>query len=1120
SDVAFAARRARVAGDPRALADLLVQRSRGVPSEAPALLGEAAELLAGAGEPLRAAEALDALLRLRPDDVPALLARAELAAEAGGPQAAQPYDRRAIAAGGDTLDTAQRVRLQLRLGHASLAQGALQDAAGALEEVVALDPDGERGRQALFLLGEVYSRRPDAAGAFRTALRLARRSGPEEAEALYRRAAGLVESPAEALEALLPLSELRPADASVVDRAIAGLRQAGRNTELEALLDRAARASGGSRAAALLLEAAGFARARGNAERELVALEGAAGAEPTNVAALEGLAGLYRARGDGQALARTLESLISQRPLDEASARLRVEAARALSAADEPERVRALVQPVVDAGPSPSYAEALELLEPLLSGAPLAHALAVAARADLQQGAARAALLFEAARLAHEAGDASRAAAYARSSVATEPTAESLLLLASLMRETGEMATAAAALTQAAQRAPEAERPGLLLQAADAWEAAGDPGEARTLLERLAEGAPELLPPGDWASRLLRLGSVEAAARYGFAPLLAQGATAEALAVAEAIGDRGLVRSALWAAASSTPEPEGVRRLGALVLADGTSDERLRAARLAEMVRAQDLASPLYRAVLLTPAAPGETSGDQGAPRVEALARLVALGEGDAVLWEVLEGLEPDAPSALVDALAVYARGRRGSERERALRSLAARVPSLSAPLWSELFQRARDEDRLDDAGTALSGWLEATGDPAQRAALWTQLGDLALHLGQADRAREAYRQAAAEDPAAAAPLPKLLALTAPDAEPARFVEIAERLEALAGPASLAEFRPGLATAYAQLGQTEDAYRALGELPQTSALIAQRAALAEALGRQEESFALREQLVQSPVERAALGLEAARAGFADRAAQLLAGAEAELPVDAHREVAERLAASDAGAPIAARLWPSLLVESSLDVLGWTAYAEALRRIGRAEAAARAEAFALAASGELPLSDPPRSVAPVQRPRTVSTYPLPQGALAVDASTMPELHAALAQALESLGAPEVVVYLDPAGGPEAWMAGGQAVVLGAGALSYFGVAELTFLLALALLLGDEGAALASPGPVEGLARVAAAAYTAVPAPLAAARVLVLLDGVVRGADVEGLDVASVLAASTAFRAVVQRAVALV
>ena len=140
--------------------------------------------------------------------------------------------------------------------------------------------------------------------------------------------------------------------------------------------------------------------------------------------------------------------------------------------------------------------------------------------------------------------------------------------------------------------------------------------------------------------------------------------------------------------------------------------------------------------------------------------------------------------------------------------------------------------------------------------------------------------------------------------------------------------------------------------------------------------------------------------------------------------------------------------------------------------------------------------------------------------MPQLHTALRLALSSLGAPEVLVYLDPAGGPEAWLAGPETLVLGAGALSHFGPAELTFLVALALLLGDEGVQLAWPGPVSAVTRVAPAAFLAVPVPLAAARVLLLLEAGVRGADAAGVDAVAVLAASEAFRAVVQRALALV
>jgi hypothetical protein len=355
---------------------------------------------------------------------------------------------------------------------------------------------------------------------------------------------------------------------------------------------------------------------------------------------------------------------------------------------------------------------------------------------------------------------------------------------------------------------------------------------------------------------------------------------------------------------------------------------------------------------------------------------------------------------------------------------------------------------------------------------------------------------------------------------PERFVSLAEQLQALAGPTGVAEVRPQLASAYARLGRVEEAYRTLGELPATPELLAKRAELAEALGRRDESFALRQQLVHSPAERARLGVEALQAGLPERAVRLLAGAEAEVPPESRRSVAEQLATFPAGAPSAVALWPGLLSQGVLDADGYQAYALALRHTGRLLDATYFEEFARAARGELPLAELPPTITRLARPRAVLTHPLPPGALPVQAERMPQLHRALTQALFALGVPEVLAYLDPAGGPEAWLAGRETLVLGAGGLSLYGPAELTYLLALALLLGDEGVRLLTPGPLASVDRVAPAAFLAVPSPLAAARVLLLLDGSVRGADVEGLDVAQVLQGSRAFYAVVQRALALV
>ncbi|HEY0096192.1 MAG TPA: hypothetical protein VGB96_17825, partial [Archangium sp.] len=93
-----------------------------------------------------------------------------------------------------------------------------------------------------------------------------------------------------------------------------------------------------------------------------------------------------------------------------------------------------------------------------------------------------------------------------------------------------------------------------------------------------------------------------------------------------------------------------------------------------------------------------------------------------------------------------------------------------------------------------------------------------------------------------------------------------------------------------------------------------------------------------------------------------------------------------------------------------------------------------------------------------------------------------------------------------------LVLGAGALACFGPVELSYLCALALCLGARGEALSRPGPVEGFDEAAVTAFRAVPASLAASRVLAHLSPEVRGSDPSQVDVGTVLRTSTAFRAV--------
>jgi len=1118
-DVAFAARRARVEGDVRALAELLGQRARAVPTEAPALLAERAELLTRAGEALLAAQAWDELLRVSHDDVKALLARGDLAAAAGGPVASQPYDRRALQLAPD-LPTVQRTRLQLRLGNAALSAGALHDAADALEAVVAADPEGERGREALSLLAEVHGRRQDAPGLFRTSVRLARTARPEEAEALYRRAAALVEDPVAALEALVPLAELRPSEAPVVDRAVAGLRAVSRHQDLLSLLERAAQASGGPRAADLLVQAAEVAtEVFHDQARALSLVERAHEADPGNVVALRVLADSHRRRGEVEPLVAVLRGLVAQTAQGEESAGLKIELARLLLQRGENDEARALLEPLAAGGRSgPGYSDALELLVPLLQGPDdaLARSTVLAARAELAQGPQRARFLYEAALAAQQAGDEARAARLARGSVATEASQDALLLLASLMRDASELAKAAASLTQAAQLAPPDGRASLLLEAAEAWEGAGDPAEAQELLERVARLHPGTLGPGAWAARFLRLGAGSQAIEHGYEPLLAHGQYAQALEIAEALEDAPRIRQSLWGLAQGEAGGDALGRLGALLLEDGTAVERQACAELAETRRERHLAVALHRATLLSP--PGEAGDEE---RLRAFQRLQALGELDGLLAEALERVDASTPRALVEALLQHVRGRRGAERERGLRLLATRVPARAAELWQVLFEQARDDNRLEDAASALSAWVDATPDPVQRASLRVQAGDLALAIGWTDAARAAWAQAAAEDPMSFAATSKLLALTSAEEAPAEFVDLAERLASLSGPEVLSGRQDELAHAYVRLGRAAEALGVLSELPPTEERIRLRADLAESLGRSQEALGLREQLAHTPEEREALALTALRAGRHSDVVRILGPIDSleSLSPEAQRTFATALAATEEGAPLAVQLWAMLLSRHPVDAEGWSLHAGALGHAGRPDAAARSAAFGTLFSGEETVATPV-ALQPVARGPVRASMTLPGGVLLVTPEEMPNLRSVLDEALAGLGAPGLQIWLDPSGASEAWLASAGDLVLGAGALTLFGPVEVTYLVALALALGDEGQALTRPGEVSGLADAAAEAFVAVPSPAAAARVLLWLDPVARGADLDTVDPAAVLTGSAALAAVVQRALRLV
>jgi hypothetical protein len=196
------------------------------------------------------------------------------------------------------------------------------------------------------------------------------------------------------------------------------------------------------------------------------------------------------------------------------------------------------------------------------------------------------------------------------------------------------------------------------------------------------------------------------------------------------------------------------------------------------------------------------------------------------------------------------------------------------------------------------------------------------------------------------------------------------------------------------------------------------------------------------------------------------------------------------------------------------YAEALRRAGQHERAQLMDGFGAAFSG----SDEAAAVPTVRRlgitPDAAGFTPLEIADVReVTAERMPRLHGLLLPALEAMGAPRVRIFLDPLGGVEAFKFGAESVVLGAGALARFGAAELMYLCAMALALGEHGADLRMPSrSVSGLEAAASLAFQAVPSSLAAGRVLALLDDSVRGQDPMQVNIRDVLRNNRAYQGV--------
>ncbi|RKG62325.1 flagellar hook-length control protein FliK [Corallococcus sp. AB011P] len=1104
---AFQHVRERAAGDVRRLADLLGQRAEAVtPEDALPLLRERAQRLLDAGEALKAAEAFDDYLGRAGGDVDALCARAELAAQGGGPAAAQPYDRRVLALGGDSLPVPVRVRTWLRLGHASLASGAFHDAADAFEAVVSLEPEGARGGEALSLLAEVHSRTGNGPGLYRASLQLARRAQDAATEeVLLRRAADLFDDPREAIDALVPLARLRPADAGVIDRAVEGLRALGRHGDLLGIYEAGAEAAGGSRAAELLLAAASVANeSLSDADTAWALTRRAAEADPESPAALRALVDGLRARKESTELLAALERLIPLTDDADESAVLRLEFAELAKGSAREEAARDALEAVVARGASGAgYADALEALEPLLGDAHARRAEVRVARAELVSGEQRVSLLVAAARAFEKAGLLEDALKAAKAAVATEPDLRAALLVAHLHRASGDAPRAARALLQAARLAAPEERPPLLLEAAGLWEKAGEMGEALEVVERIATDAPDMLSASELAERFARLGAFARALDVGFAPAMAAGEYTDALAMAAQAGDVARTRVALWALVAM-PDADPAH---ASALADGLRED-------AEWEGLLELAALSYeRDAAFAVALRDEVLRARPAP---VFARLRALEEvgGEPGLGARLMLLLPELglePEALAEAVLVRVRALPEPARLESLAFAADGWPARREELLRERYTLERELGRLESAERTLALIAQDTKDAKARALLHLERGELLQGpLAQPAEAREAFEAALTDDADSLAAVQSLLALVDEARESTVFLTLADTLAKLAGAEAWAPYRERLADAYEAQQRWAEAATQLEQLPDTDERLARRVKFAEARGLVGEALRLRERLTQDPAELEVIlrgYLDAQLVGPAVRLAERLADAQQLTPA-LTRWVTERFSPSPDGAVLAVRFWPALLREKWPDVDGWTLYAEALHALGRPEAE-RTDGIGAALVG----SEAPAPRAPVsrlERPAQDFHHPEPDGLVPVTEQSLARLHVALKPVLESLGAQGVRVSVDPRGGVEAYLTSPDALVLGAGALGCFGAVELGWLCALALALGLEGVELTRPGAVLAWEDAVVAAWRAMPASLAAGRVLARLDSDVRGGDPASVDVGAVLSRSEAFR----------
>lgn len=760
SEAAYQRLRQRAEGNVRELCELLSRRAMALPAaQAFPLLKERAEWLLASGERVLAAFALDDVLAVAPNDVWALSARAELAAESGGGAASQPYDRRLLSLAPD----AERPAVLLRLAHAALESEAFSDAIGYLEEAVEKHGESPSGKQALSLLAEAYGRASHPQGVSRTYLRLAQSASGEEAAALYRRAADTAPDGEGALAALLPLFRMRPSDESLLEKAAAHLSALGRASELVELYESgAAAAQGGPRGAELWWRAARAARENlGDAKRSAKLLRASVEAHP-HPPAMTAWAAEQKSRGDALGALSTLTRLLEVSSADDAPA-VRMDLAEAALAAGKKDIAERELWTLAQDGPASKRREALDTLEVLYEnlGNFEGKAKALVARARGETGPGQAAYFLQAAEAFERAGRNDDALLCIHSAASANDSVKARLAWGALSARMGALDEAADEFLKAARMEKSAEP---VARAAEVYVNAGKPERAGEVWEAFAAEFPRLVTPKQLSSELLSLGQTEKAFRAGFEEAMAAAEFEWAAQLADAASRPDAALTAMWALFTSGPTP------GAAGLLLSALKQAKDGAGLARLAEACQLSFPEVALSLWQDIALGDY--DEGV-RARAVQRLSELGGAeDAVLLAL--GQLPAAPGETVQAMLEKLAP---SRRAELCQKLASSPSGSARMLREEALSRMRRDGQFSELASSLAYLAEAEGDRGVQSRWYEEMGDLySGPLASPEKARAAYESSFAAFGANDAAATKFWSLAKDSLDFAACAALAERL--------------------------------------------------------------------------------------------------------------------------------------------------------------------------------------------------------------------------------------------------------------------------------------------------------------------------------------------------------